>query len=72
MKKQEDLIASPSMKRGNYVKSRQGGAKPIGVVSDIHPGNIAPVEVYCPPQTVTDRISKFCPPKICQMGPRGE
>jgi len=48
MKNQEDLVGSPSIKRGDYVKSRQSSDEPIGVVWDIHPRNIASVEVYYP------------------------
>jgi hypothetical protein len=48
MEKQEDRVLSPSIKRGDYVKSRQGRAEPIGVVWDFHPKNIASVEVYYP------------------------
>lgn len=48
MEKQKDLVRSPSIKRGDYVKSKQGSAEPIGVVWDIHPKNIASVEVYYP------------------------
>ncbi|MGA3294487.1 MAG: hypothetical protein ABSE45_10955 [Candidatus Acidiferrales bacterium] len=48
MEKQKDLVGLPSIKRGDYVKSKQGRAQPIGVVWDIHPKNIASVEVYFP------------------------
>jgi hypothetical protein len=48
MEKQKDLVRSPSIKRGDYVKSKQGLAEPIGVVWEIHPDNIASVEVYYP------------------------
>lgn len=48
MEEQEDLVRSPSIKRGDYVQSKQGRNEPIGVVWDIHPKNIASVEVYYP------------------------
>jgi hypothetical protein len=48
MEKRTDSSGSTSIKRGDYVKSRRGAAEPIGVVWDIHPKNVASVEVYYP------------------------
>jgi hypothetical protein len=48
MKEQEDTDRSCLIRRGDYVRSKWGLAEPIGVVWDIHPKNIASVEVYHP------------------------
>lgn len=36
------------IKRGDYVRGKYGVSPPIGVVWDIHPGNVRSVEVYYP------------------------
>jgi hypothetical protein len=42
------LNQAPSIKRGDYVRAKYGVSPPIGVVWDIHPGNVRSVEVYYP------------------------
>jgi len=48
VEKRNDTGEATRIKRGDYVKSRHGASEPIGVVWDIHPKNVASVEVYYP------------------------
>jgi hypothetical protein len=50
------------------VRSKQGPAEPIGVVWDIHPKNIASVEVYYPVNGKT-RMPKEYEPKELEVVP---
>jgi hypothetical protein len=71
MEKQKDLVRSPSIKRGDYVTAKQSWAGPIGVVWDIHPNNIASVEVYYPVNGKT-RMPKEYEPKELVVVPANE
>jgi hypothetical protein len=64
MKKQNDLVPAPSIKRGDYVKARVGPAEPIGVVWDIHPKNTASVEVYYPVNGKTRMPKEYEPEEL--------
>lgn len=48
MKRQENTDGACLIRRGDYVRSKLGLAEPIGVVWDVHPKNIASIEVYHP------------------------
>lgn len=71
MEKLQDLYPSPSIKRGDYVRSNKGMTEPIGVVWDIHPKNIASVEVYYPVNGKT-RLPREYEPSELEVVPASE
>ena len=64
MEKQRDAVRSPSIKRGDYVTAKQGWAGPIGVVWDVHPNNIASIEVYYPVNGKTRMPKEYEPEEL--------
>ena len=61
---QNNFVRSTAIKRGDYVQSNKGEAEPIGVVWDIHPKNIASVEVYYPVQGKTRMPREYEPHEL--------
>ena len=60
----EEYPVCPSIKRGDYVKSKQGWAQPIGVVWDIHPRNIASVHVCYPMNGMAQSFRDYEPDEL--------
>jgi hypothetical protein len=64
VEKQKEFGKMLAIKRGDYVQSKKGGAEPIGVVWDIHPKNVASVEVYYPVQGKTRMPREYEPHEL--------
>jgi len=64
MANQQESDRSLSIKQGDYVRSKHGAAEPIGVVWDIHPRNIASVEVYYPVNGKTRMPREYEPQEL--------
>ena len=61
MEKRNNSGWAPAIKRGDYVRAKQGTGEPIGVVWDIHPKNATSVEVYYPVRGKTGMPKEYEP-----------
>jgi hypothetical protein len=64
MEKQEDFVQCAPIKRGDYVRLRDGWNAPTGVVWEIHPRNAASVEVYYPVNGKTEKPTEYEPKEL--------
>jgi hypothetical protein len=69
--KQRDANGATTIRKGDYVKARNGTAQGIGVVWDIHPKNLASVEVYYPVRGKTGQPKEY-EPKDLEVVPARE
>ena len=58
------MVGRFSIRRGDYVRPKQGAAETIGVVWDVHPKNIASVEVYYPVNGKTRMPKEYEPEEL--------